>query len=134
MSDTFDDTFCEYFKVFWAAKSGWTPEQAAYLNCGRDPNAEKLDISPSASNEVSKRYFWLMNHLQGVPNKFKFVENGITYWNTGTLFRALKDMFGCDKNMEKAFGYIYVTPGKGRGPDFINRAVYREAARILYSV
>jgi hypothetical protein len=129
-----DEDFCEYFKILWSAKSGWTPEQASYLNCGRNPDNEKFEISPSATNEVSKRYFWLMNYLETVGKKYRFVKDGITYWNTGSLYRPLEDKFGCDEYMRKAFQYVYITPGKGRGPDFVSRAIYREAGRIVYRV
>lgn len=128
------EDFCDYFKILWSAKSGWTPEQAAYLNCGRNPDDEKFEISPLATNEVSKRYFWLMNYLETADKKYRFVKDGITYWNTGSLFRPLKDKFGCEEYMEKAYQYVYINPGKGRGPDFVTRAIYREAGRIIYRV
>lgn len=126
------ETFCDYFKIKWGRRSGWTLEQAAYLSCGENPELKNFEISVFATNHVSKRFYWLLNK----EHTFKVVDviDGIKYFNTGSLYRPLNENFDFDEDMDRAYNHMYSRDHGVDETNFVTRAVFREAGRLVFEM
>jgi len=127
-----EEDFIPYFKIRWAKRSAWTLEQSAYLSCGKDPDLKNYEIAVTATNPISKRYYWLVNKLKKEYLEIVETVDGVDYFNTGSLFRLLEEKFKTDKDMRKAIDHMYDVPYGVDHTKFVSRAVYREAGNLVF--
>lgn len=128
------EDFCDYFKIKWACRSGWTIEQGSYLLCGKNPELKEYEISTLATNQVSKMNFWLLNKAKTGHIRAIDTIDSIEYYNTGSIYRAVVEgeKFKIDKHMEKALNHMYSRMHGIDATNFITRAVFREAGRLVF--
>ena len=127
-----EDTFIPYFKIRWARRSTCTLEQAAYLTCGKNPDLKEFEIAPTATNPVSKRYYWLLNKFKKGSLHALDVVDGADYFNQGSILRALDERkMPIDAEFRKASDHMY-SEANGVKNKSVTRSVYREAARLIF--
>lgn len=124
--------FIPYFKIKWARRSAWTIEQAAYLSAGKDPDGAQVKIGPNETNLVSKRFHWLESKVKRLSIPGREYDDGLVYYNTGSLFRPLRERFKLDKQMLISLDHMWQAPHGTDYGQIISKAVYRQAGRIVY--
>lgn len=126
-----EEKFAPYFKIRWAKTVSWTLEQAAYLADGKDPDTAQDKISLVGKNTVSKYYVWLKTKaLQGKLHSMS--DNNVDYYSASSIWRLIKERkFSVDKEMNMAMDHMWKAPYGIPHFGMINRAVYREAGRLV---
>lgn len=125
-----EENFTPYFKIKWMRRSRWTLEQAAYLTCGKNPDAGGYEIAATAENPVSRRYHWLDTKFQQGELHAR-EEGGVSYFNAGSMMRMLDERgIKVDDELNKVRDYMLQWPD-GPNCKMVSRSVYRHAGKLI---